>query len=63
MHLDYTRPYFNMSVAACRNAGARGGRRSARNRRLRAQAQAILSVSLPEPKLETAHEASMLLNE
>ncbi len=35
MNLDHDRPYFNMSVAACRRAGAMGGRRSARNRKHR----------------------------
>jgi hypothetical protein len=64
MHIDFTRPYFNMSVEACRAAGVRGGRRSGRSRRLRQLAQALaVTATRPEPKLETANEASMLLDQ
>ncbi len=56
MNLDHSRPYFNMSVAACRKAGGRGGRRSAMSRRARLAIQAPV---LPEnePHVETAAEA------
>jgi hypothetical protein len=56
MNLDHSRPYFNMSIAACRRAGGRGGRRSAISRRLRQNSQAPV---LPETELhvETAAEA------
>jgi hypothetical protein len=55
MNLDYSRPYFNMSVAACRRAGGRGGRRSAMSRRLRLDHAPVLPE--PEPHVETAAEA------
>jgi len=62
MIFDYTKPYFNMSIAACR-AVALGGRRSARNRRLRRLTQPpVVTPSRPVPELETAHQASMLLD-
>jgi len=56
MNLDHSRPYFNISIAACRRAGGRGGRRSAISRRLRLASQAPV---LPEtePYVETAAEA------
>jgi hypothetical protein len=64
MNIDSTKPYFNMTLTACRAAGARGGRRSGRSRRFRALAHAAATVaSHPEPELETAHQASMLLDE
>jgi hypothetical protein len=64
MNLDYTKPYFNMSMAACRAAGARGGHRSGLNRRLRRPAQPPFpNASHPEPVLETAHQANMFLDE
>jgi hypothetical protein len=62
MNLDYTKPYFNMSLGACRTTGRRGGRQSAMNRRLRRLAQAPAAIG-PEPAIETAHQASMLLDE
>jgi hypothetical protein len=63
MNLDHTKPYFNMTLTACRAAGARGGRRSALSRRLRAPPQPVVAAaSHPEPELETAHEASLLLD-
>jgi hypothetical protein len=63
MNLDHTKPYFNMTLTACRAAGARGGRRSARSRRLRALPQPfVAAASHPEPELETAHQASLLLD-
>ena len=57
MNIDYTRPYFNMTVAACRAAGAIGGRRSAQNRRLRMASQ---PPSVPEVDFdhETMAEAT-----
>lgn len=56
MNLDHSRPYFNMSIAECRRAGGRGGRRSAMSRRFRLASQAPV---LPEtePHVETATEA------
>ena len=64
MNLDHDRPYFNMNIAACRAAGARGGRRSAHNRRVHRLAQPpVPTASRPQPELETAHQASMLLDE
>lgn len=64
MTIDHTRPYFNMTIAACRIAGAIGGRRAARNRRLRRRAEPpVPAASHPEPEVETAHQASMLLDE
>ena len=64
MNLDHDRPYFNMNIAACRAAGTRGGRRSARNRRVHRLAQPpVRTASCPQPEQETAHQASMLLDE
>jgi hypothetical protein len=57
MNLDHTAPYFNMSLAACRRADSVGGRRSARNRKMRPG-----GLEMIEPHLETAHEANMLLD-
>ena len=56
MNLDHSRPYFNMSIAAGRRAGGRGGRRGAMSRRLRLTSQTPV---LPEtePHVETAAEA------
>lgn len=53
---------FNKTPEQCRRVGARGGRASALNRRLRRQAEPPV---LPEPEFdpETAHEASTLLDE
>ena len=62
MHIDFTRPYFNMNIEACRAAGARGGRRSARNRRLREVHQPPQSTQIGEPHLETAAEAIAALD-
>jgi hypothetical protein len=56
MNIDYTAPYFNMTIAACLAAGARGGRRSARSRRLRKAAE-IPAATIAEPTSETAAEA------
>ena len=57
MNIDYTKPYFNMSIAACRTAGAIGGRRSARNRRFRMAGQPP-SVPETDPDRETMAEAT-----
>ncbi len=61
MHFDQS-PYFNMTVAACRRAGARGGRRAAEACRLRTTARRE-SAERSVPAKETAREASMLLDE
>jgi hypothetical protein len=63
MTLDYSRPYFKMTIAACRHAGAIGGRRSGRTRRLRQASQARATEAIAAPQSETVHEASMLLDE
>jgi len=56
MNIDHAALYLNMTLAACRAAGARGGRRSARSRRLRkATAMPVSRITEPEP--ETAAEA------
>jgi hypothetical protein len=57
MYIDFTRPYFNMAIAACRAAGARGGRRSAQNRRLQKISEESVRRELIEPREETAAEA------
>lgn len=54
MNLDHSRPYFNMSIAACRRAGGRGGRRGAMSRRLRREAPVLPET---EVHVETAAEA------
>lgn len=56
MNLDHNGPYFNMSIAACRRAGGRGGRRSAMSRRLRVTSLAPVPLE-PEAHIETAAEA------
>ena len=58
MNLDHDRPYFNMTIAACRRAGAIGGGRSGRSRRLR---QAIPCREI-ELHVETTAEAIALLD-
>ena len=63
MHLAFGTPYFNLSADQCRAIGARGGRRRALNLRLR---QATQTPSAPQVDLlpeETAHEASLLLDQ
>ncbi len=55
MNLDHSRPYFNMSIAACRRAGGRGGRRGAMSRRLRLDQAPVLPET--EVHVETAAEA------
>ena len=55
MNLDHSRPYFNMSIAACRRAGGRGGRRSAMSRRLRLDQAPVLPET--EAHVETARQA------
>jgi len=62
MTLDHDRPYFNMSIAACRRAGAIGGRRSARNRRLRQTSQVHGTQEDAHVHLETVSEAVALLD-
>jgi len=49
--------YFNISVAACRCAGAIGGSRSGRNRRQRNIASMPAAGETANPQLETAAEA------
>jgi len=62
MTLDHDRAYFNMTIAACRRAGGIGGRRSARNRRLRQTNQPHAIQENVEARLETAAEAIALLD-
>lgn len=63
MNLAFGTPYFNLSVDRCCAIGACGGRRRALNLRLR---QATQTPSAPQVDLlpeETAHEASLLLDQ
>jgi len=57
MNIDHTTPYFNLSIAACRAAGAIGGRRAARNRRLRKAAEVPAVCEVSQPHEETMAEA------
>jgi hypothetical protein len=59
MTLDHQRPYFNMTIAACRRAGAIGGHRSARNRTHQRQVDQLEEIQV---HLETAAEAIALLD-
>jgi len=59
---DHDRPYFNQSIAACRRAGGIGGRRCARNRRLRQASQPHATRENVEVRLETAAQAIALLD-
>lgn len=52
---------FNKTASQCRLVGSRGGRARARNLRMRQPT--ALPPTPPEPELETAHEASSLLDE
>ncbi len=62
MNIDFRQPYFNMTLHACRRAGARGGRAAARNRRLRHHTWAAQPAREVQVHQETAHEASLLLD-
>ncbi len=63
MNLEFGVPYHHKTIDECRAIGARGGRRSGMTRRARRLAQvAARAIDCPEPELETAHEASMLLD-
>jgi hypothetical protein len=57
MNLDHTSPYFNMTIAACRAAGAVGGRRSAQSRRLRKYNERQRTGNITGTQRETAAEA------
>jgi len=64
LNLEFGVPYHHKTIDQCRAIGARGGRRSGLVRRARrlaqiAEATASLSVTLSE----TAHEASMLIDD
>lgn len=61
MTFDPVAPYFNMTIAACRAAGSRGGRISGMNRALRKLAASPAAPDT-EVQIETAHEANMLLD-
>jgi hypothetical protein len=63
MNLEFGTPYHHKTITECRVIGRLGGLRSARNRLLRklGQPPAPAPISL-EPKRETAHEASLLLD-
>ena len=52
---------FDKSPAQCRSIGSRGGRTSARNRRMRQRCQPTPKET-PAPAQETAHEASAMLD-
>ena len=63
MNLEFGVPYHHKTIDQCRAIGARGGRRSGIVRRAGRLAQfAGISASDAEPQMETAHEASMLLD-
>ena len=63
MNLEFGVPYYHKTIDQCRAIGARGGRSSGMVRRSLRQAQGIQATAIhPEPRLETAHEASMLLD-
>ncbi|MCL5746078.1 MAG: hypothetical protein M1541_19475 [Acidobacteria bacterium] len=62
MNIDHNTPYFNMTIAACRAAGARGGRARARNLRLRKARPAAPAASARASALETAAEAVAVLD-
>lgn len=63
MNLEFGIPYHHKTIDQCRAIGARGGRRSGMVRRARRLAQAETLARHHESQLETAHEASMLLDE
>ena len=64
MNLEFGVPYHHKTIDQCRAIGARGGRRSGMARRARLLAQrAQATARHSESQLETAHEASMLLDE
>lgn len=64
MNLDFGVPYHHKTIDQCRAIGAHGGRRSGMVRRARRRAQMMATVANdPEPRRETVHEASMLLDE
>jgi hypothetical protein len=63
MNLEFGTPYHHKTVDQCRVIGRIGGRRSARNRRQRRLAQPPTPTPMSlEPRRETAHQASMLLD-
>lgn len=63
MNLEYGKPFHNLTTDECRAIGRRGGLRSARNRRQHRMAEASVPRAItPEPKRESAHEASLLLD-
>jgi hypothetical protein len=63
MNLEFGVPYHHKTIDQCRVIGARGGRRSGMTRRAHRLAQVAARVTdCPEPELETAHEASVLLD-
>jgi hypothetical protein len=61
MNFNFGVPYHHKTIEQCRAIGARGGRRSAMNRRQRHLAPPSVP-SRPAPDPETVHEASMLLD-
>jgi hypothetical protein len=63
MNLAFGIPYFNLSADCCRAIGARGGRRRALNLRLRQTAQVPSAPQVDFVPEETAHEASLLLDQ
>ena len=63
MNLAFGTPYFNLPVDRCRAIGARGGRRRALNLRLRHAPQAPSAPQVDLVPEETAHEASLLLDQ
>ena len=56
MNLEYSTPYFNMTVDRCRTTGRRGGRAQGRNLHLR-KARSVPAREPIRPHQETAAEA------
>jgi hypothetical protein len=63
MNLAFGTPYFNIATDRCRAIGARGGHRRALNLRLRQASKAPSAPQLDLLPEETAHEASLLLDQ
>jgi hypothetical protein len=63
MNLAFGTPYFNLPADRCRAIGARGGRHRALNLRLRQASQAPSAPQVDPFPEETAHQASLLLDQ
>ncbi len=64
MDLEFGVPYHRKTIDQCRVIGARGGRRSGMVRRARQMGRITeATTGHSEPRLETVHEACLLLDE